>query len=50
MPRQCWAYSHDLPVMQLAFQTLKGLPVTKLLEVDCGATGGISGFVLSEND
>lgn len=50
MSRQCWTYNQRLPVVQLSFQTLAGARVTKTLEVDCGATGGISSLVLSEND
>lgn len=50
MPRQCWVYRQGLPVIHLDFQTVAGNQVTKTLEVDCGATGGISRFVLSEND
>ena len=50
MLRQCWVYSQAVPVMQIVFQTLTGTHVTETLEVDYGATGGVSCFILDEND
>jgi hypothetical protein len=50
MSRQCWAYSQGLPMIEVIFQALDGTHVTRTLEVDCGASGGMSCFVLSEDD
>jgi hypothetical protein len=40
MPRQDWAFRHDVPVMEITFELPDGSgAVTRVLEVDTGASG-----------
>ena len=49
MPRHCWRYSDGIPVVEVGFQLADASGrVKRTLEVDCGASGGVTSFVLDE--
>ena len=51
MPRQCWSYADGVPVIEVMFQPPDGSDrVMKILDVDCGASGGVTCLVLDENN
>jgi len=50
MPRQCWDYADGVPVARIAFQLPDGsAQVSRLLDVDCGASGGVTHLALDED-